>query len=95
MQLSHDYALKITFTKRQGLSGSPFEAYRFSSQGHGLNKKSLPNVFISRLMLCLQRGFDNRGKRVSLKAGAANQAAVDIGLSKKFSRIGRCYRAAI
>ena len=39
MQLSHDYALKITFTKRQGLSGSPFEAYKFSHQGHGLNKK--------------------------------------------------------
>jgi len=53
MPLSHDYALKLTFTKRQGLSGSPFEAYKFSHQGHGLNKKSLPNVFTGRLVLCL------------------------------------------
>ena len=51
MPLSHDYALKLTFTKRQGLSGSPFEAYKFSHQEHGLNKKSLPNVFTSRLVL--------------------------------------------
>ena len=53
MQLPHDYALKIPFTKREGLSGSPFEAYKFSLQRHALNKKNLPNVFIGRLVLCL------------------------------------------
>ena len=95
MQLSHDYALKITFTKRQGLSGSPFEAYKFSHQEHGLNKKNLPNVFTGRLVLCLQRGFDNRGKGVGFEAGATNQTPIDIGLSEELSRIGGCYRAAI
>lgn len=67
MQLPHDYALKIPFTKREGLSGSPFEAYKFSLQRHALNKKTCQKSLMAGLCFVYNAALTIAAKESALR----------------------------
>ena len=51
-----------------------------------------PGVYpASYTAIILHRGFDQRNEGLCLQACSANQAAVDIGLPKKFRGVTRIY----